>query len=71
MSAGKGLYHSEHNLNATTPCRFIQTWLRPRKLNGDINYSSAKFKDEDRYNKFLHIIKDVWNKESDVKNSIN
>lgn len=40
MTAGTGIYHSEHNL-AKEPLRFIQCWVVPRSRGLKPNYGSA------------------------------
>lgn len=30
MTAGRGIRHSEHNLDASSPLRFVQLWFTPR-----------------------------------------
>jgi redox-sensitive bicupin YhaK (pirin superfamily) len=40
MTAGSGIRHSEHNLDATKPLRFIQMWLVPRQRGLTPEYGS-------------------------------
>ena len=54
MSAGTGVYHSEHNLE-DTPLRFLQIWIFPDKEGYTPNYGDFRFKWEDRKNKWLEI----------------
>jgi len=54
MSAGTGVYHSEHNLE-DTPLRFLQIWIFPNKEGYTPNYGDFRFKWEDRKNKWLEI----------------
>lgn len=62
MTAGTGVYHSEHNLHPIKPCRFVQTWIVPRKRGLKPNYGSFKGDDLDLKDKWIHLISDVENK---------
>lgn len=55
MSAGTGVYHSEHNLGQDT-LRFLQIWIIPEKNGLDPNYGDYKFNWEDRKNNWLHMV---------------
>lgn len=55
MSAGKGVYHSEHNRGEDT-LRFLQIWIRPDKFGYEPNYGDYRFNWNDRENKWLHIV---------------
>ncbi|SHE59992.1 pirin family protein [Alkalibacter saccharofermentans] len=55
MSAGKGIYHSEHNYGKD-PLRFIQIWIKPDAKNHDPDYGDYRFEWEDRKNKWLHMV---------------
>lgn len=55
MSAGRGITHSEKN-NGDASLRLIQTWILPDAYGHTPKYGSKKFKKEDRYNKWLHIL---------------
>lgn len=55
MSAGTGVYHSEHN-KSDKPIRFLQIWIKPDKNNHEPNYGDYKFKWNDRKNKWLHMV---------------
>lgn len=55
MSAGKGIYHSEHN-QGKEPLRFIQIWIKPDAKNHDPNYGDCRFAWDDRKNKWLHMV---------------
>ena len=57
MSAGTGIYHSEHNLGKDT-LRFLQIWIFPDKQDYTPNYGDYKFNCNDRLNKWLHIVSD-------------
>lgn len=55
LSAGDGIYHSEHNLS-DKPLRLLQIWIIPPKHNLPKLYGSHKYKFEDRDNKLLNIV---------------
>ena len=62
MTAGTGVYHSEHNKNPESPLRFIQMWINPRRRGLQPNYGSGVTDVEARHNKFAHLVSDVQNK---------
>jgi quercetin 2,3-dioxygenase len=65
MTAGTGVQHSEHNLSTENPLRFIQTWILPRSRSLKPNYGSFPSTEnlqEERTNKWLHLVGDVNNK---------
>ena len=55
MSAGTGVYHSEHNLGVDT-LRLIQIWIYPDKKGYAPNYGDYLFESQDRINKWLHVV---------------
>lgn len=64
MTAGRGVYHSEHNRHPTDPLRFIQMWYVPRSSNLEPNYGSMASdctRKEVRHNKWAHLVADVQN----------
>jgi quercetin 2,3-dioxygenase len=56
LSAGDGIYHSEHNWNKTKDLRLLQIWIVPPKAGLPRLYGSKNFKEADRKNKLLNIV---------------
>jgi len=56
LSAGDGIYHSEHNLHKTLDLRLLQIWIIPPKQGLQRLYGSKRFKEIDRKNKLLNIV---------------
>jgi redox-sensitive bicupin YhaK (pirin superfamily) len=54
MSAGSGVYHSEHNWEKS-PLRFLQIWIFPDRKNYKPSYGEYRFKWENRLNKLMPI----------------
>lgn len=55
MSAGTGVFHSEHNLGNDT-LRLLQIWIFPDKEGYKPNYGDYRFNWDDRQNKWLHLV---------------
>lgn len=55
MSAGTGIFHSEHNLGNET-LRLLQIWILPDQPNLTPNYGEYLFDWEERMGKWLHIV---------------
>lgn len=56
LSAGEGMFHSEHNLSKDKDLRLLQIWILPPRNNLPRLYGSKQYKEEDRYNKLLNIV---------------
>ncbi|MFT8350959.1 pirin family protein [Clostridium saccharoperbutylacetonicum] len=67
MSAGTGVYHSEHNLGKDR-LRFLQIWIFPDKQGYRPNYGDYSFDWNKRQNKWLHM---VSSKDGDAPIKIN
>lgn len=60
MSAGSGVYHSEHNFGKDV-LRLLQIWIFPDEKNHIPNYGDFKVEEEDRKNKWFHMVSDKSN----------
>lgn len=67
MSAGTGIFHSEHNHGDKT-LRMLQIWIFPDRNGYKPNYGDFRFNWDDRKNKWLHM---VSNKDGDASIRIN
>ncbi|XOB62462.1 pirin family protein [Campylobacterota bacterium DY0563] len=56
LSAGDGIFHSEHNLHDSKILRLLQIWILPPKNGLPRLYGSHKFEEEERKNKLLKIV---------------
>jgi redox-sensitive bicupin YhaK (pirin superfamily) len=56
LSAGDGIYHSEHNRNLTEDLRLLQMWIIPPDTGLPRLYGSHRFQEEERHNKLLNIV---------------
>ena len=56
LSAGDGIYHSEHNLHKSDDLRLLQIWIIPPKAGLPRLYGSRRFEEIDRKNKLLNIV---------------
>lgn len=63
MSAGTGVFHSEHN-RGDTLLRFLQIWILPDAKGYQPNYGDYRFKLEDRNNTWMPIATSFENKGS-------
>ncbi len=55
MSAGTGIYHSEHNLGSET-LRTLQIWIITDRKGHEPNYGEYKYEWKEREDKWLHIV---------------
>lgn len=55
MSAGTGVYHSEHNLGENV-LRFLQIWILPDRRGYTPNYGDFRFDWDERKNNWLPIV---------------
>ena len=63
MSAGTGIFHSEHNWG-DTPMRLIQVWILPDSVGYKPAYGDFRFKWEDRFGRWLPLVTSYDNNES-------
>ena len=56
LSAGDGIYHSEHNVHKSEDLRLLQIWIIPPKTGLPRLYGSKRYEEKDRINKFLNIV---------------
>ena len=56
LSAGDGIYHSEHNVHKTEDLRLLQIWIVPPKAGLPRLYGSKQYEEKDKKNKFLNIV---------------
>lgn len=56
LSAGDGIYHSEHNVHKSDDLRLLQIWIIPPKPGLPRLYGSKRFEEIDRKNTLLNIV---------------
>ena len=66
LSAGDGIYHSEHNVHKSDDLRLLQIWIIPPKAGLPRLYGSKRYEEKDRINKFLNIVSST-NGTADIK----
>ncbi|MFY9089600.1 pirin family protein [Arcobacter aquimarinus] len=66
LSAGDGIYHSEHNLHKSDDLRLLQIWIFPPKAGLPRLYGSKKFEENERKNRLLNIVSSQ-NGNADIK----
>ena len=57
MSAGTGVFHSEHNMSGEE-LRMLQIWILPDRYGHTPHYGEFLFEMDDRKNKWLHMVSD-------------
>ena len=66
MSAGTGVFHSEHNKSKEKDVKFLQIWVFPNKQQVTPRYDQISTKDLEKVNEFFQILspnkndKGVW-----------
>lgn len=56
MSAGTGVYHSEHNASSEHPVSLLQIWVMPNAKNVEPRYMQKRFDAADRQNLWQTIV---------------
>ena len=56
LSAGDGIYHSEHNVHKSKDLRLLQIWIIPPFAGLPRLYGSKRFEEIDRKNTLLNIV---------------
>jgi redox-sensitive bicupin YhaK (pirin superfamily) len=56
LSAGDGIFHSEHNIHESKDLRLLQIWIIPPQRGLPRLYGSHRFKKEQRENKLLNVV---------------
>lgn len=55
MSAGKGIYHSEHN-KSNKDLRLLQIWISPDKEGYEPGYGDYEYGATNRKGQFIHLV---------------
>ena len=66
LSAGDGIYHSEHNVHKSDDLRLLQIWIIPPKAGLPRLYGSKRFEENERKNRLLNIVSSQ-NGNADIK----
>ncbi len=56
MSAGTGIFHSEHNASSEESLRLLQIWIFPATKNIEPSYEEGEFPREDKLNRLRLIV---------------
>ncbi len=56
MSAGSGIFHSEHNASSVEPLRLLQIWIFPAVKNIEPSYEEGDFPHEAKLNRLCLIV---------------
>jgi redox-sensitive bicupin YhaK (pirin superfamily) len=56
MSAGKGIFHAEHNASKDQPLRLMQIWIEPKHTGNTPRWEQRQFTKEQRAGRLLPIV---------------
>ena len=56
MSAGKGIFHAEHNASKDKPLRLLQLWIEPRHARNTPRWEQKQFTKEQRSGRLLPVV---------------
>ncbi len=56
MSAGTGIYHSEHNASSEHPVSLLQIWIMPKAKNIEPRYMQKRFDTAGRQNQWQTVV---------------
>ena len=56
MSAGKGIFHAEHNASKDQPLRLLQLWIEPKHTGNTPRWEQKQFTKEQRAGKLLPVV---------------
>jgi redox-sensitive bicupin YhaK (pirin superfamily) len=56
MSAGKGIFHAEHNASADKPVRLLQIWIQPRRQGNEPRWEQRQFGKDERAGRLLPVV---------------
>jgi quercetin 2,3-dioxygenase len=56
MSAGKGIFHAEHNASADRPLRLLQLWIEPKHAGNTPRWEQKQYAAEQRVGRLLPVV---------------
>ena len=56
MSAGKGIFHAEHNASKDKPLRLLQLWIEPKHTGNTPRWEQKQFTAEQRAGRLLPVV---------------
>ena len=56
MSAGKGIFHAEHNASSDKPVRLLQIWIQPRQTGNTPRWEQRQFGKDERAGRLLPVV---------------
>jgi redox-sensitive bicupin YhaK (pirin superfamily) len=56
MSAGKGIFHAEHNASPEKPVRLLQIWIQPRHQGNTPRWEQRQFGKDERAGRLLPVV---------------